>query len=300
MKTQNNLDKADALSDIICMLGEYYDKKELNKTQKAFVETLIGAGIFYVSSSNNLFSGKISKNALARLRSGEDVSLVKEHSFPRKVAANRVLTEHLESIKLDRKKFKELFEQQFGKYNLVLKEENIKLRQYQKVNVFISPEDSYEKAGIVLVDIQEEDYTLPKLKTYGKKNILKNVDSESFIVDEIRSDDMILDNGQELEIDDQVITIFHIVDPDDNNPSQTFLRFMKFVIDNFEGEIETNIILKKYFSRNSDDEIFGSSRSYSNTIKEHNGWYFNIHTGTSTKLKRINDIALALNINLMA
>ena len=38
-------------------------------------------------------------------------------------------------------------------YHYTTKEENQNLKEYQKVNVFVSPTDSYEKAGITLVKL---------------------------------------------------------------------------------------------------------------------------------------------------
>ena len=125
----------------ICNLSFIY-KLEKDEYIKDFFETLIGAGIFYLDSSRKLFSGFISE--------GSKVSdCVKEHKYPRKMAGKILLDNPPTTLK----EFINLYYTEYGCYNYVTSSENAKLRPFQKKDVFISPEDSYEKAGINLVKL---------------------------------------------------------------------------------------------------------------------------------------------------
>ena len=44
----------------------------------------------------------------------------------------------------------------YGRFNFVLPEENKRLVQYQKGHIFVSPENSYEQAGILLRQLTQE------------------------------------------------------------------------------------------------------------------------------------------------
>ena len=60
----------------------------------------------------------------------------------------------------------------YGRYNLVLPEENKRLVKYQKGIIFTNPEDSYRKAGINLRNITEEQ--LNQIKK-GDRNLTELV-----------------------------------------------------------------------------------------------------------------------------
>lgn len=160
--------RAKVLSDTIIAISEIYNSDLLDEGQKGMLETLIGARIFYLPSSKKLFSGMISIDALNLIKSNPSIKLVEEHGFPRKVAGKKLLTEHLEELKSDEGKLENLYVNQMGKYNLVLKDENNRLKKHQKTDVFISESAAYELAGIKLVSIQNIDYESPQLKKYKK------------------------------------------------------------------------------------------------------------------------------------
>jgi hypothetical protein len=158
--------RAKVLSDTIIAISEIYHSEVLDEGQKGMLETLIGAGIWYLPSSKKLFSGMISNEALNRIRLDSGVKLVEEHGFPRKVAGKKLLSEHLEELKIDDRKLEELYTNKMGKFNLVLKDENNRLKKFQKTSVFIDESAAYNSAGIKLVPVQNIDYELPPLKKY--------------------------------------------------------------------------------------------------------------------------------------
>ena len=61
----------------------------------------------------------------------------------------------------------ELYLSKYGKFNYVSKSENKKLIKYQKSEVFSSPEDSYLKAGVTLVDFDEQRVRGGRKKSQG-------------------------------------------------------------------------------------------------------------------------------------
>lgn len=294
MAVDNLTSKAEILGRMIPLLSELYHDENLKPAQRAFLETVIGAGIFYISSSKILFNGKISKAALEKVKNGDNVKLVKEHAFPRKVAGRRLFTDDLKYIIAGEKTFKELFMEVYGRYNLVLQEENQRLKQFQKTDVFISEDEAYKSAGIVLVELKDEDYELKKLKSFQNKIVNEVIaDSQEEIDNELEEVLEQLIDGEEAQLE------FSLLDGQDKNHSALYERFLKFVIDNFRDEIENNIILKKFFSRDVDDEMFSASRKY-NRIKNYNGWAYNTHADTARKKKSMNIISQELQIKLLA
>jgi hypothetical protein len=127
------------LYNMLCALSPLYIS-ETDEYIKDQYETTIGANLFYQDSSKKLFSGFISEGSIAS-------DCVKEHKYPRKMAAKNLLENPPSSIE----ELMHLYYSEYGCYNYVTSVENTKLRPFQKKGVFISPKDSYEKAGINLV-----------------------------------------------------------------------------------------------------------------------------------------------------
>jgi len=147
--------KLDVLSKMVVATKSVYDAS--TEDQKALLQTLAGAAIWYMPSGIELYSGKISTVALAAIELNPNTKLVEEHSFPRKIAG-KLLFENAEKLADDTNYLTELYLKQFGKYNLVLKIENDRVKKYQKVDSFLSEQDAYERAGIQLVDFSKENY----------------------------------------------------------------------------------------------------------------------------------------------
>jgi len=150
MKEKNLKEKTEILSEVISLTASMYDRKGLTPLQKAFLETLIGAGIWYLPKDRNiLFSGKISKMALAQLQTDpKNTKLVEEHGkYPRKVSGRALYTEYLEEIRKDGNRLIELY----------LKIENTRLSRFQRADKFIDEEIAYRLAGIEMVAITLEE-----------------------------------------------------------------------------------------------------------------------------------------------
>lgn len=157
-------EKADILSKVIVLTSKLYYDGECTPLQLAFLETMIGAGIWYLPSDKKmLFNGKISKAALNQLKADpKNTRLVEEHYIPRKIAG-RALYEHCSSGKdLDGKTLTDMYISTFGKFNYVLKHENSRLAKYQRADKFIDEETAYRLAGIEMETITIEE--LEKLR----------------------------------------------------------------------------------------------------------------------------------------
>lgn len=274
--------KSEIIAKSVHLLSTLYHDNTIDRLQKDLLETILGAAIWYMPNGKILFSGKISERALESIRQDTKVKLVEEHGFPRKVAGNRLFNEHLEEVKSDFNNFEKLFIDKFGKYNLVLKEENLRLKKYQKVDNFISEQESYKLAEIKLVSPTADDYKLIQLKKYLVKDI------------EISDEE----NVEDVDLEPEMISFFLCSD-EDKNPSNLFERFMRFVIDNYSVTLNENINLLKYFKQEADDPKFGAAIKYKR-VKEYKSWHFSNYASTQRKRQIMNYIALELEINFMA
>ena len=156
--TPKNLEtRAALLSQLISNNSALYQASAPG--EQGLLEVLIGNAIFFLPNSPELYSGKISEQALASLQSNlSGTKLVEEYGIPRKVAGRLLFTTYLEDLRQDPKAFERLYLEKFGRYNLVSKKENDRLRKFQRASVFISEESSYAQAGIVLQDFSFEAY----------------------------------------------------------------------------------------------------------------------------------------------
>ncbi len=153
-------DKAELLAQVILLTKELYDNPQTTPAQKGLLETIIGAGIWYLPSSTELYSGFISKKAYESLKIDPvGTKLVEEHSFPRKLAGETLYAEsNYNKIKENIAHLEEVYREKFGKFNLVLKSENDKLKAFQKKGIFIDEEVAYKNAGLELLPFDIEKY----------------------------------------------------------------------------------------------------------------------------------------------
>jgi len=133
-----------------------------NKNQKAFIETIIGAAIWYIPKPNNFWTGYISIKAIKKFldKSNKKSTLSEEHETPRKHAAkellniNRLLTpEYVEKQYINK----------YCKLHYITLEENKKAIKFQRI--FNDPKKVYKEANIELIKINSE-----QLKQIKQKN----------------------------------------------------------------------------------------------------------------------------------
>jgi hypothetical protein len=157
-------ERCEILEEIIISISDKYFSEETTNDQRKFIETTLGAAIYYLPHSDNYWTGKISKCAKEALEENNKTRLTKEHQFPRKIAAKELLME-VENIKNKKVSLQKLYEEKYAKFNFVTPQENAKLKKYQKDTIFINSETAYKSAGIELFEINEYDFKkLKKIK----------------------------------------------------------------------------------------------------------------------------------------
>jgi len=140
---QSQKDKFAACYKIILSLSPFYNGTD-SETERAFMETTVGAAIFYLPSNKALhFTGLISEKVAMGGKSSQ------EHLYPRKVSGRALLSNPPAT-------FDEFVDECNGKYlryNLTTSEENKRLIPFQKVDVFVTPMEAYACADIKLVQL---------------------------------------------------------------------------------------------------------------------------------------------------
>jgi hypothetical protein len=130
---------------------------ESAESQRALVETMIGAAIWYVPKPRNAWTGMISVAALRSFHPESGVirpKVSEEHVYPRKVAAKQLL----EETTLDEEKMLQTFVTRYALIHYITPDENKVVTRFQRTSVFTSPEEAYERAGIHFLTINQEDF----------------------------------------------------------------------------------------------------------------------------------------------
>lgn len=130
--------------DLIQTLRQTWLKS--NDYEKGFIEIILGAIIFYLPTNKDSFSGMIFENA----SNISNELRVKEHQYPRKISAKELLLNPPKNVD----KLKEMYYNKYGIWNLVTKDENNKLRKYQKNGIFENPKQAYNDCGIKLIEFK--------------------------------------------------------------------------------------------------------------------------------------------------
>tara|TARA_B100000886_G_scaffold168192_1_gene115063 strand:+ start:134 stop:700 length:567 start_codon:yes stop_codon:yes gene_type:complete len=167
------LDKADVIARTVMSQQDFYFSKDCNENHKQLLETMIGAAIWYLPQGKELWTGDISIDSLKRIFESDEpnkITLTKDHHYPRKVAAAELFKLEWSTFLSPAEEVLQRYQNIYGRYNLVLPEENKRLVKYQKGIIFRGPEDSYLKAGINLRNVSEEQLTQIKK---GDRNLYK-------------------------------------------------------------------------------------------------------------------------------
>ncbi len=145
------IERCQILEKIVESLSVPY-KTGSTSDQKAFIETIIGAAIWYLPHNHEYWTGNISKRAKEALIFNRKAKLTKEHQFPRKLAAKELLNAVDREVPII-----ELYEDIYAKFNLVTPQENKVISQFQRDGIFVDIEGAYSAAGIELIQISQEE-----------------------------------------------------------------------------------------------------------------------------------------------
>ena len=150
MNTETRLiERCEALERLIKNIQPFYNTATAN--QKAFIETIIGAGIWYLPHGKTYWNDKVSIKAIEELKSNAQTRLTKDHVYPRKKSAKQLLAD-TEKLKGDGEYLKARYNTELGKYVLVTPKENRDLIKVEKDNPEASWQEVYKIAGIELID----------------------------------------------------------------------------------------------------------------------------------------------------
>lgn len=154
---QQNSSKFLALKCLLDQIRSVYGQSN-DATQRSFIETVVGAAIFYLPTSiNKHFTGYISVAAIKGFVNGQ--RRVKDHTTPRKFAARELLKSPL---RLDELKSK--YHDHLARYMYVTSTENSLLKNYYETY------DNYDDA---LVAFQIEKFPLNYQREFSSHNELE-------------------------------------------------------------------------------------------------------------------------------
>ena len=129
------LDKADVIARTVISQQDFYFSENCNENHKQLLETMIGAAIWYLPQGKELWTGDISIDALKKLFESDKphkITLTKDHHYPRKVAAAELFKLNWSTFLSPAEEVLQRYQNIYGRYNLVLPEENKRLVKYQK------------------------------------------------------------------------------------------------------------------------------------------------------------------------
>jgi hypothetical protein len=159
-------EQCDVVAAMVVAMRPVYEAA--SQQQRALLETIVGAAIWYIPKPVQAWTGQISRGALMAFHpeSGNaKPRLSEEHVYPRKVAARQLLSDH----SLTGESMARLFREKYGRVHLITSEENKAVQRHQRVGVFSSPDEAYALAGINFVELPEE--ALRKVKKRDRETI---------------------------------------------------------------------------------------------------------------------------------
>ena len=137
-------EKCEFLAKTIKKIRNLHNQASPN--QKQFIETIIGAAIWYLpKKANEYWTHRISINALKSCLK-PNAKLTEDHVNPRKLAGEELLK--LKTINAGI--IIRLYKKKFALFNLISPEENRKLMPFQRKEKYINWQNAYKKAGIKL------------------------------------------------------------------------------------------------------------------------------------------------------
>lgn len=315
MNKEKLIDACSVLEKVIVDVANIYNSDEATPNQKALLETMIGAAIWYLPSSAELYSGYISVTAIEMVNGGTPISkLTQEHKFPRKQAGKKLLSETYKKFKNKEVQLYDLYINEFGKFNLVVKSENRDLIPFQG-DLFIDDKTSYKDAGIELrkMSMEEIKNLLPKKNRQPTKGgdeaeqkdreIMEQPDTS--LANKDKTEETAGQQKRPTNQDDgrgkafTGITFNGELLQSNGNASKCYKAFMNYIIDNFEGQIENSVFIKNLVRPERNAPEFGTDPvKYPYVIMEHANFFYNVHSNSYVKKNRIITIANELGLKV--
>lgn len=161
-------ERCHALAEILKAVRPIY--RYASSEEKRFIETIIGAAIWYIPAPPDAWTGYISAETVKLFGSENDrPTISEEHVIPRKIAARKLLTKSISGRAL-----MTVFCKKYCKIHYITPRENKILMRFQKEPTFIASSKIYQKAGIRLLKITSKELSHIKRRDMTTmKNLLQ-------------------------------------------------------------------------------------------------------------------------------
>lgn len=155
-----------ALNNLLDNIRDIYHQTE-EPNQRSYLEVVLGAAIFYLPSLNSHFNGFISLAALKGYLKGD--RRVKDHIYPRKLAARELLSKKLSIDELT-----DRYHSHLATYMYITSTENSDLINYYESHE--SHDEAMKQLGIVKFPTNEKE----KFKSHKElNNFIGNIDAKA-------------------------------------------------------------------------------------------------------------------------
>jgi hypothetical protein len=173
--------RCELLADVVESVGDLYHNKTTTEDQKGYLETIIGAALWYLPVPKECWTEKISVDAIRAHHPDSGVQepkLTADHEYPRKIAAADLLARHaVENVEL-KDELLLLYKNKYGRFNYITPYENRSLMRHQRRDAFDDPATAYRKAGIRLVTVTRAELSSIKTRNaHAIARILERLDS---------------------------------------------------------------------------------------------------------------------------
>jgi hypothetical protein len=138
-------ERCELLADVVGSVGDLYHNKT-TEDQKGYLETIIGAALWYLPVPKECWTEKISVEAIRAHHPDSGVLEPKrtaDHEYPRKIAAAHLLAKHAgENVKL-KDELLLLYVNKYGRFNYITPYQNRALMRHQRRDAFKDPATAY-------------------------------------------------------------------------------------------------------------------------------------------------------------
>jgi hypothetical protein len=155
-------ERCELLADVVESVVDLYHNKTTTEDQKGYLETIIGAALWYLPVPKECWTEKISVEAIRAYHPDSGVQepkLTADHEYPRKIAAADLLTQHVGENAELKGELLPLYVNKYGRFNYITPHENRSLMRHQRRAAFEDPAAAYRNANIRLVTVSRAELT---------------------------------------------------------------------------------------------------------------------------------------------
>ncbi len=124
-------ERCELLADVVESVGSLYHSRTVTEDQRGYLETMIGAALWYLPVPKECWTRKISVEAIKVHHPASEVQepkLTADHEYPRKIAAADLLTRYASEHVNLKDELLPLYVNKYGRFNYITPHENRSLR----------------------------------------------------------------------------------------------------------------------------------------------------------------------------